>query len=92
MKYLIWLLVVILIVLHQDVWFWEDSTLVFGILPIGLFYHACLSLAAGVVWWMAVTWAWPEDLEEATWAAVESHEPAASQGGASSAANPEAAR
>jgi hypothetical protein len=24
---------------HQDLWFWRDSTLVFGFLPVGLAYH-----------------------------------------------------
>lgn len=64
MKYLIWGLVALLIVLHQDNWFWEDDTLVFGFMPVGLFYHACISLAAGFTWWLATKYAWPEHLEE----------------------------
>ena len=48
-KWVIALLVLMLLVLHQDNWFWEDGTLVFGFLPIGLFYHACISLAAALV-------------------------------------------
>ena len=32
--------------LHQDVWFWRSARpLVFGFLPIGLFYHACYAVA-----------------------------------------------
>ena len=35
--------VVLLYLLHQDFWFWRDARpLVFGFLPIGLFYHAAL--------------------------------------------------
>ncbi|XZE53854.1 DUF3311 domain-containing protein [Planctomycetaceae bacterium SH139] len=58
-KWVIALLVLLLLVLHQDNWFWEDGTLVFGFLPIGLFYHACISLAAALVWFIATRIAWP---------------------------------
>ena len=64
MRNLIWLLVAVLIIAHQDFWYWEDSTLVFGFMPIGLFYHACISLAAGFVWLLACTCAWPEGLDD----------------------------
>ena len=63
MKHLIWILVVLMLILHHDFWYWDDPTLVFGFLPIGLFYHACLSLAAAAVWLIAVTFAWPKNLE-----------------------------
>lgn len=58
-KWVIALLVLMLLVLHQDNWFWEDDRLVFGFLPIGLFYHACISLAAALVWFIATRIAWP---------------------------------
>lgn len=64
MKLLIWLLVAILLIAHQDFWYWNDSKLVFGFLPIGLFYHACLSVAAGVFWLFVCTFAWPKGLDE----------------------------
>lgn len=64
MKMLIWLLVAILLVAHQDFWYWNDARLVFGFIPIGLFYHACLSLAAGFAWLIVCTFAWPNDLED----------------------------
>ena len=64
MKYVIWLLVVVLLIAHQDNWNWYDDSLVFGFIPIGLFYHICISLAAGFVWWLACTFAWPQELEE----------------------------
>ena len=41
-------LVVLLLVLHQDNWLWNDGTLVFGFMPIGLLYHAGISMAASV--------------------------------------------
>ena len=63
MKKFVWLLVIALFIAHQDVWFWEDSRLVFGVLPIGLFYHVVLSIAASLVWFLAVLFAWPADLD-----------------------------
>jgi len=61
---IIWILVVALFVLHQDLWFWEDSSLVFKFLPIGLAYHIGYSVAAAIVWAMALKWAWPTHIEE----------------------------
>ena len=52
-------LVVLLLILHQDNWFWEDDTLVFGCMPIGLFWHACISIAAALTWALATKIAWP---------------------------------
>ncbi len=63
MKYVIWGLVVLLIILHQDNWLWENDRLVFGFMPIGLFYHASISLAASVTWFLATKFAWPTELE-----------------------------
>ena len=40
------LAVAALYVLHQDIWFWRTARpLVFGVLPVGLFYHGCFSVA-----------------------------------------------
>lgn len=56
--------VVLLYVLHQDFWFWRSARpLVFGFLPVGLFYHACFSVAAALLMWLLVTFAWPSRLE-----------------------------
>ncbi|WP_145262737.1 DUF3311 domain-containing protein [Calycomorphotria hydatis] len=66
MRYVVWGLVLLLIILHQDVWFWNDATLVLGFIPVGLFYHACISVAAGFTWFLATKFAWPEDLIEET--------------------------
>lgn len=64
MAKVVWVLVILLLILHQDNWFWESDTLVFGFMPIALFYHACISLAAGSVWFIATKVAWPEELIE----------------------------
>jgi hypothetical protein len=47
--------------LHQDYWFWTNKTLVFGILPMGLFWHICISIAATLLWLLATRIAWPID-------------------------------
>ena len=64
MKIFIWGLVLLLLILHQDNWFWEDDTLVFGFMPIGLFYHACISISASVTWFLATKFIWPKELED----------------------------
>jgi hypothetical protein len=60
MRYLVTILLVLLVILHQDYWQWEDSSLVFGFLPRALAYHIGISLAAAAVWWLAVTYCWPD--------------------------------
>ncbi len=70
MRIVVWGLVLLLAVLHQDLWFWNDDRLVLGWLPITLFYHASLSVAASVVWFLAVQFAWPQGLEDETLATV----------------------
>ena len=50
-----------LYVLHQDLWFWREARpLVFGFMPIGLFYHVVYTLAVTVVLWLLVRYAWPD--------------------------------
>ena len=50
--------------LHQDFWFWDAARpLVFGFLPVGLFYHALHSLAAAALMAALVRFAWPAHLE-----------------------------
>ena len=50
--------------LHQDFWFWDAARpLVFGFLPVGLFYHAVHSLAAAALMAALVRFAWPAHLE-----------------------------
>ena len=56
--------VIALYVLHQDFWNWRTAyPLVFGFVPIGLFYHACFAVAASLLMWLLVTFAWPGHLE-----------------------------
>lgn len=65
MRNIIYGAAIILAVLHQDFWFWDDPTLVWGgIIPIGLAYHMIFSMVAAVIWALAVVFAWPSDVEE----------------------------
>lgn len=50
--------------LHQDFWNWRTPyPLVFGFVPIGLFYQGCFAVAASLLMWLLVTFAWPSHLE-----------------------------
>jgi len=56
--------VVVLYILHQDIWFWRTPyPLAFGFVPIGLFYHACFAVAASLLMWLLVKFSWPAHLE-----------------------------
>jgi hypothetical protein len=59
------LVAAVLYVLHQDVWFWRTAQpLVFGFLPIGLFYHAAYTaLIAVLLFWLTRAY-WPDDLDD----------------------------
>ena len=53
-------------VLHQDFWFWRTARpLVFGFLPIGLFYHAAYTAAISLFMWFMVRRHWPAHLDDA---------------------------
>ena len=57
-------IVVALYLLHQDFWFWLTARpLVFGFLPIGIFYHVIYTLAVALFMWLLVRLAWPAHLE-----------------------------
>ena len=76
MKRIVYALILLLVILHQDLWWWDDSdTLVLGFVPIGLGYHAAVSVAAAVLWALAVKFCWPADVDA-------TDEPAAGGGGA----------
>jgi hypothetical protein len=65
------LIVLGLYALHQDVWFWNDATpLVFGVLPIGLFYHVAYTIVTAVVMAVLVTTCWPSRLDSETGASA----------------------
>jgi chromate transport protein ChrA len=63
-KTLLVLMVIAVYALHQDFWNWRKSTpLIFGVLPIGLAYHAAYSVLASIMMAVLVKFAWPKHLE-----------------------------
>ena len=60
------LITALVYVLHQDFWFWRSARpLVFGFLPIGLFYHALYTLSISLLMLYIVRRHWPSHLEDA---------------------------
>ena len=60
-------LIALFAVLHQDFWFWRTARpLVFGFMPIGLFYHAAFTVACAGLMWLLVKHQWPSHLEPKT--------------------------
>ncbi len=62
LKWALYSALVALFVLHNDIWLWHDGALFLG-LPIGLSYHILLCVAASVVMFLLVKFAWPEQLD-----------------------------
>jgi hypothetical protein len=61
---LVALVIALVYVLHQDVWFWRSTRpLVFGFLPIGLAYHAAYTVAISLLMLYLVRRHWPSHLE-----------------------------
>ncbi len=63
MRYVVYGVLLLLYVLHTDVWYWNDPRIVLG-LPIGVTYHILWTLLVSVAFWLAVRYAWPADLED----------------------------
>lgn len=59
---LLYAALVVLYVLHNDLWLWNDSRLVLG-LPAGLAYHIGFCIATCVVLTLLVVHAWPDHLD-----------------------------
>lgn len=66
MRKLVYILIVLLAVAHQDFWWWTTAEpLVFGFMPIGLAYHAVISIVAAILWALAVKYCWPIGVDDA---------------------------
>jgi Protein of unknown function (DUF3311) len=59
---LLYAALVVLYLLHNDLWLWHDARLVFG-LPAGLAYHIAFAAATSIVLTLLVIHAWPEHLD-----------------------------
>ena len=65
----LWLTLVFLLVLflRHDYWNWsEPRPLLFGFLPVGLWWQGVVSIFAAVMMALMVKFAWPAHLEEQT--------------------------
>ncbi len=59
------LLLVLVLVLRHDFWNWDTPyPLLFGFLPIGLWWQALVSILASIMMALFVRLAWPHHLEE----------------------------
>jgi hypothetical protein len=61
-KPIVYLAAIVLYILHHDWWNWDNRSLVLG-LPVGLAYHVCFCVAASVLMFCLVRFAWPAHLE-----------------------------
>ncbi len=60
MKVVVFGLILLLAVAHQDFWWWDRiDPLLFGFVPVSLAYHAGVSIAAALLWALAVKFCWP---------------------------------
>ena len=64
-KWLLYSALFALYLLHNDLWLWNDPSLIFGI-PIGLFYHVGFCIAASLFFISVVKNFWPAHLEVET--------------------------
>ena len=63
-KLVIICLVILLIILHHDVWNWDNKEPVFGFMPMALLWQSGISIGAGVTWFLATKIAWPDFSED----------------------------
>lgn len=59
---LLYAALVVLYLLHNDLWLWNDASLVLG-LPAGLAYHIGFAVVTSIVLTLLVIHAWPEHLD-----------------------------
>ncbi len=74
MKKVVFGIVILLAVIHQDFWWWGDKTLQFGFIPTGLLYHAIFSCMAAGIWFAATKFAWPSEIEAWAESSDEAHD------------------
>ena len=63
MKYLVFTLLLLLYLLHNDLWLWHEASLIAG-LAVGLVYHIVYCFAVVVVMALLIKFAWPDDVAD----------------------------
>lgn len=71
--FLLTVFVLVVLILHHDLWNWTNKSLVLGFLPIGLAYHIGYAFLASFTMAVLVRYAWPHDLERETLDLVAHH-------------------
>lgn len=61
-RYAVYAALFVAYLLHNDVWLWDDPSMLLG-LPVGLTYHVGYSLLAALMMFVLVRLAWPDELE-----------------------------
>ena len=62
-RWIFYILLVVLFILHQDLWLWNESDLLLGF-PIGLYYHVMYCVAVATLMAFMVDYAWPAELDD----------------------------
>jgi hypothetical protein len=62
MKVFIYVALLVLYLLHNDLWYWYDFRVIGGF-PIGLLFHVAYCFVAAVLLFLLIKFAWPEHLE-----------------------------
>lgn len=57
-RWIAYLALVLLYLLHNDLWFWNDSRIIMG-LPIGLLYHVCFCFGSSILMFILIRFCWP---------------------------------
>ena len=58
---ILYFILVLLYVLHNDLWLWNDPSLLAG-LPVGLVYHITFCVAVSLLMQGLVSYAWPSQV------------------------------
>ena len=62
-RWILYLGLVLLFLLHNDFWFWDNPKVVVG-LPIGLLYHIGYCIVAAILMALTINHAWPSHLQD----------------------------
>ena len=62
-QWILYIALVVLFLLHNDFWLWDNSKRVMG-LPIGLLYHIGFCAAAAILMALVINYAWPQHLRD----------------------------
>jgi len=60
---LAWGFVLLVTVLHVDLWWWDSTEIVLGFVPLTLAYQVGITLGAALAWALVMRHAWPKDVE-----------------------------